>query len=1023
MASRDAVGRAVYETEVDPSGLKKGLSEAERAIAKVGAASEDAFEKKGAAAVGRFGRSVDGVVGRFNDLSKRGGIGGIMLGGAGVGLGLGAGVGAFGVVMSAVGGVTDAIRDSVDAAKTFDDQLRTINTVAGVSDAQLQRIGDRIQELSRETGKTTDDLTAGFYDLVSAGIPAEHAMQVLKDSAILATGALGTTGEVVDLLTSTLNAYGMEATESTRITDVFAKAVADGKVTAAELGSSIAQIAPIAAAAGVSIEEVAAGYAQLTKNGVPAAQAATQMRSAISALLTPNTQLAKIQRDLNVSFAEMASEDGLAVALQRLREAAGSDEAFAKALGSVEALSFSLLTTGENAGAFATELTAVETAAREGGTALDQYKEKSKSAVEQDKRRAAEVQTLMQDVGDMVMPIYDAMVGASSLVVQTIRDLGEAFHDFERFLSPHTAAIEDTTRALIAKAQALGVDEDALLSYYATTLDAAAASEELDKWVRYAQSALAEMEDDDARNTLIAGLTEELTKLAEAAGVPLGLVLAAASVNMGNFNLAVDGTSSLLAMLSRDFGVATDETGAFMSKTDEAAAIALAFLAKTRPFNRGWQELGGIVGGATDAVATFIAEFGRLSRENPGGGAEWTKFLTDNIDLVREHFDELPPHIQNAMRASGIVARQELGDWGGTIAQVYQARLVNSMQGFWTGAGANALTPSPEVIDIVRGVAERIGRLFGLDLADGVGAGTRTAADIFSDLGPTLRERSNAIRSDVRSVMRAIRLDIVSPFRDLDDAMFIQSRLASKAIQRGLRSSDPEIRKDTRARVAFMERQQDELLTETRLKSLLTSRAMERGLASEDPEIRKKWRARKRFARERLIELRDETKEIGEDTVVKYGEGLDSQDGVTAVTDALSSIAGLVVAFFKLGSPAKKGPLSVAGGPQGWAQQMVEKMAIGARAGLPAFSSAMGDVAAAAAFGGPGITGYSISASATQTVRHEHGGRVEVALSGSTIAAARDQGASWEDVGRMARAADPGASFLSGMSRVLQTNG
>jgi len=184
---------------------------------------------------------------------------------------------------------------AIGGAANFEDQLRTINTVAHLTDDELKGVGNSILDLSKETGKSTDDLTAGFYDLVSAGVPANEAISVLRDSAEFATGALGSTAEAVDLVTSSLNAYGLEAKDSKRVTDIFAQAVADGKVTAAELGASIAQIAPIAAQSGVSLEEVSAGFALLTAKGVPAAQAATQMRAAISALLTPNKQLNDLQ--------------------------------------------------------------------------------------------------------------------------------------------------------------------------------------------------------------------------------------------------------------------------------------------------------------------------------------------------------------------------------------------------------------------------------------------------------------------------------------------------------------------------------------------------------------------------------------------------------------------------------------------------------------------------------------------------------------------------------------------------------
>lgn len=306
---------------------------------------------------------------------------------------------------------------AIGGAANFEDQLRTINTVAHLTDDELKGVGDSILNLSKETGKSTDDLTAGFYDLVSAGVPADKAINVLRDSAEFATGALGSTAEAVDVVTSALNAYGLGAEESTKVTDIFAQAVADGKVTAAELGSSIATIAPIAAQSGVSLEEVSAGFALLTAKGVPAAQAATQMRAAISALLTPNKQLNDIQEETGINFAEMARTQGLVKALDALRTAtAGNDDAFAKALGSIEAYNFGVITTGESAEAYATELDKVTVAAEEGGVAHGQYEERMKSAKSQGEKFVAGIRaTAIQLAGPFVDSLGGAVIALNEL--------------------------------------------------------------------------------------------------------------------------------------------------------------------------------------------------------------------------------------------------------------------------------------------------------------------------------------------------------------------------------------------------------------------------------------------------------------------------------------------------------------------------------------------------------------------------------------------------------------------------------
>jgi TP901 family phage tail tape measure protein len=370
-----------------------------------------------------------------------------------------------------------ALAGSIELAANFEDQLRTINTVAGLNDQELAQLGDGIQQLARDSGKSTDDLTGAYYDLVSAGVPAQQAMDVLRDSATLATGALSTTGESVDLITSALNAYGMDASESARLTDIFALAVQNGKVTAAELASSIANIAPIAASAGVEIEEVAAGYAALTAKGVPAAQASTQMRAAISALLTPNETLNKLQQQTGINFAELARDQGLAVALEKLREvteANGSaldklagvtgdefpaalkaaqdelgltnsdvekfsriagtdgaaaamneltkqvgegDSAMGRALGSVEAYSYSLNSTGE---AFE-ESQAGLAAFQEGvdGLALEQASEKMRSPTEAAARLTQGLLTFMQDVGG-------PFASTAGPMLMTLNNLGPA---------------------------------------------------------------------------------------------------------------------------------------------------------------------------------------------------------------------------------------------------------------------------------------------------------------------------------------------------------------------------------------------------------------------------------------------------------------------------------------------------------------------------------------------------------------------------------------------------------------------
>jgi TP901 family phage tail tape measure protein len=288
---------------------------------------------------------------------------------------IGAGFARAGLLVggAAVTGLTAAAK----AGASFEAELNTINTIARATPERLTAIGDGLRTLAREGRGELSDLSQGFYDILSAGITdAADAQKVLTSATTLAIGGLSTNAQAVDLLTTAINAYGQEASEAQRDADLFAKAIELGKVTADEIAASFANVAPIAAQQKIEIEEVAAAYAALTAQGVPAAEVTTQMQRAIVELLDPGKELLALQNKLGVSFLEMAQDKGLVVALQAMRDAVGDDDTAFKALfGRIEGYKFALQTTGPQQQIYNDALAAMGVAA---GTASAQMGERTK---------------------------------------------------------------------------------------------------------------------------------------------------------------------------------------------------------------------------------------------------------------------------------------------------------------------------------------------------------------------------------------------------------------------------------------------------------------------------------------------------------------------------------------------------------------------------------------------------------------------------------------------------------------------
>lgn len=265
---------------------------------------------------------------------------------------------------------------SLKLAGDFEAQLNTINTIARATPTELKGIGDGVRKISKDTGTGLADLTQGYYDLLSAGIKVADAQGVLTAANTLAIGGLSTTAESVDLLTTALNVYGGGAAAATRDADLFAKAIEQGKTTAADLAASFSQVGAIAKSSGIEIEELTASYGLLTASGTDAAEASTQIRSAIVALTKQTAPLEKLQKATGKNYLAIAGKQGLVAALEIMRkDAAKAGVPLIDLLGRVEGLNFVLATTGPNFAKYNAGLAAMGNAT---GTAAAQMAERQK---------------------------------------------------------------------------------------------------------------------------------------------------------------------------------------------------------------------------------------------------------------------------------------------------------------------------------------------------------------------------------------------------------------------------------------------------------------------------------------------------------------------------------------------------------------------------------------------------------------------------------------------------------------------
>jgi TP901 family phage tail tape measure protein len=180
----------------------------------------------------------------------------------------------------------------------FEQQLANVATMLERPEEHLPRFRDEIRQMAAEFGESTEALAGGLYDILSASVPAEEALSVLAVAARAAKAGLTDTATAADAITTVLNAYGLSADRAGDVSDLLFGVVRRGKTTFGRLAPTIGNIATLASSAGLGLEELGAGIALLTRNGIKTEEAITALSAIISTFLKPSAEGAELAEQL-----------------------------------------------------------------------------------------------------------------------------------------------------------------------------------------------------------------------------------------------------------------------------------------------------------------------------------------------------------------------------------------------------------------------------------------------------------------------------------------------------------------------------------------------------------------------------------------------------------------------------------------------------------------------------------------------------------------------------------------------------
>ena len=285
--------------------------------------------------VGKLTRSMSAGLGRVNRRLE-GMTRGMKRFALGAGVALGIAAAGFANIISVGAGFEQTL---VTAAVKFPGAIDAGTGALLRQTEQFKKLEAEARRVGRTTEFTASQAASGLNFLAMAGFEADASITALAGTVDLATIAQIDLGRATDIATDTMGAFnlltGDAATKQknlARVSDILVSTSISANTSLEQMFEALVAGAPVAVAAGTSIEDIAAFIGIMANAGIKGSKAGRSMKNMIANLAAPGSKAAKVLDDLGVETQDISKDMNRALTIfQRFGAAT-------KGLGSAETL-------------------------------------------------------------------------------------------------------------------------------------------------------------------------------------------------------------------------------------------------------------------------------------------------------------------------------------------------------------------------------------------------------------------------------------------------------------------------------------------------------------------------------------------------------------------------------------------------------------------------------------------------------------------------------------------------------------
>ena len=188
----------------------------------------------------------------------------------------------FAGALGIVGGVqllNRGLRNTFNIVKNFDQAQANLASVLGVTRDEMSGLTEMAKELGATTKFTASEVSELQLEFAKLGFTQKEIEGVTEATLQLAAASGTDLGNAASITGSTIRAFGLDVSETQRVVDVMAQSFSASSLDINKFQTAMGNVAPVAASAGLTVEETTAMLGTLTDAGIDASTAGTGLRN------------------------------------------------------------------------------------------------------------------------------------------------------------------------------------------------------------------------------------------------------------------------------------------------------------------------------------------------------------------------------------------------------------------------------------------------------------------------------------------------------------------------------------------------------------------------------------------------------------------------------------------------------------------------------------------------------------------------------------------------------------------------